>query len=226
MKTTLSLLLTALLAAPPASAAGLPLAVAAGCTTVAPFPPAALLLKAPPPRSLVPSAPDPAATVLRLFSERNEVYRLHDEAGIPFKSDVCGEGRDRDVCLAALLKVEEAVEASAVRDIALHHALRALFLEGGEERLDAGRRGQLHAVLAQWVKERQESLLRKRKATDYYLCIFPARDVVDQVFIRAFTRRAVAEHHRLGAFALLNMRYGPRFAPRWNPDHPPIPRYC
>lgn len=228
MTKTLSFFL-ALLVAAPAVGAGLPLGgAAAGCGPGAAFPPALLALLAPPPRAFpaVTERLDPAQTVQRLFAERQDVERLHDEAGIPFKGDVCGEGRDRAVCLRALLKVEEAVEAEAVRDIALHRALRALFLEGGEKKLDAGTRGQLHAVLAQWTSERRESIVRGRKTTGYSICIFPAKDIVDQVFIRLFTRRAVGYHHRVGSFALLNMRYGPGFAPSWKPEHPPVARYC
>ena len=81
-------------------------------------------------------------------------------------------------------------------------------------------------MLAQWTSERRESVVKARKAAGYSICIFPAKDVVDQVFIRLFTRRAVGYHHRAGSFALLNMRYGPRFAPTWKPDHPPVARYC
>jgi hypothetical protein len=229
MTKTLSSLLVALLITAPAAGAGLPLGgAAAGCGPGAAFPPALVALLAPAPRSFPAAAErlDPAQAVLRLFAERKAAERLHDEAGLPLKTDVCGEGRDRAVCLAALLKVEEAVEAEAVRDIALHHALRALFLEGDEKKLAAGARGQLHAVLAQWTSERRESIIRGRKTTGYSICIFPAKDIVDQVFIRLFTRRAVGYHHRVGSFALLNMRYGPGFAPSWNPEHPPVPVYC
>lgn len=228
----MTLLLTSLLAAAPAAAAGLPLPMAAagGCSPAARFLPPELVLRlAPPLRARAAAEAEvlqPAEAVLRLFAERRAVERLHDEAGLPFKYDVCGEGRDRGVCLNALLRVEAAIEATAIRDIALHHALRALYLESGEEKLDAGMRGRLYAVLAQWVKERRESTFEAKKGAGYSICIFPARDVVDQVFLRAFTRRAVGQHHRLGADALLNMRFGPRFAPKWTADHPPVPVYC
>lgn len=226
----LTLLLTSLLAAAPAAAAGLPLpmSAAAGCNPATRFLPPELVLRMAPPLRARSAAEvlQPAEAVLRLFAERQAVERLHDEAGLPFKNDVCGEGRDRDDCLNALLKVEAAIEATAIRDVALHHALRALYLEGGEEKLDAGMRGRLHAVLAQWVTERREVIFEAKKGAGYSICIFPSRDVVDQVFLRAFTRRAVGQHHRLGSDALLNMRFGPRFAPKWVADHPPLPVYC
>lgn len=229
MKAALALALAGLAAGSPALGAGVPLPAMAGCTSAAHLPPNAVYFGPIPARAAGPDVGprlDPTTEVFQLFAQRDELHRRYKAAGVPFKSDVCGEAKDRLVCLEALLEVERAVEAQAASDIKFHRALRELYLDGGEGRLDAGTRGRLQALLAAWMKEHHEGLQKSKKATGHYVCIFPAKDAVDKLYIRVFTRQAVGDHHRVGAYAILNMRFGPRFAPAWHPGHPPIPRYC
>lgn len=229
MKSTLALALAGLAAGSPAMGAGLPLPAMAGCTSAARLPPNAVYFGPIPARAAgayVEPRLDPATTVFQLFAQRDELRRRYKAAGVPFKSDVCGEGKNRLACLDALLEVERAVEAQAVNDTKFHRAMRELYLDGGEGRLDAGTRGRLQALLATWMKGHHEGLQKSKKATGHYVCIFPAKDEVDKLYIRVFTRQAVGDHHMVGAYAILNMRFGPRFAPNWRPGHPPVPRYC
>lgn len=184
-----------------------PLFLAATLGLLSGLPPA--LRQAPPPRP----RERPETVLARLFAERDLDRRLWDEAAAPFARDVCMEGRDRAVCLDAILRLDAAALAGEEAQTGYHLALRALYLEGGEDDLDAGEHAALYAMLARWMAEKTRAEFLGRKALRSLICIEPKGDEVDRVFVRLFTRRSIGHHHRAAGDALLRMRFGPRFAP-------------